>query len=434
MSKKKETQRFKEGMEAGARPFEEKFEQQAAQLENLERDMRDGISSLGNIQDELIDISEEHEDRIESIDKKVQLGLDERDGLGVLSESEKEILGGMILKLSQDYSFNIDQKEFVSNVLRSLGLSHPQIVEINIIENVESIKIQKIIFRVLSELLFLEKNSFENAIELSEWFALNRKSKDSIFNEISMMSNAIGHSGIIKKYCVTETEMKKRKKYPKLEVNTKISKFDPMTISFVTNLNMSNDFDVETETYKTESACRNAIGDVIYKYYKEQQRYISFDGDKFVGKEIINHYYNELKFIVDRIVDFVKVQNIKIDVKFLEDLMSTLEEEILAEIKKELSSGNIVYSVTDWSDYVDMIQVEIVDDFVETIFGGFKEVKRYQESLDSQINIVTVADKMGEEVCRIVDVLQGLTYAFISKYVYRIDDLIQQINIKTGNE
>ena len=178
MSKKKETQRFKEGMEAGARPFEEKFEQQAEQLKNLGRDMRDGISSLGYIQDELIDISEDHEDRIDSIDKKVQFGLDEREGLGVLSENEKEILGGLILKLSQEYSFNADQKEFVSNVLRNLGLSHPQIVELDIIENVERIKIQKIIFRVLSELLFLEKDSFENAIELSEWFALNKKIKE----------------------------------------------------------------------------------------------------------------------------------------------------------------------------------------------------------------------------------------------------------------
>lgn len=392
MSKKKETQRFKEGMEAGARPFEEKFEQQAEQLKNLGRDMRDGISSLGYIQDELIDISEDHEDRIDSIDKKVQFGLDEREGLGVLSENEKEILGGLILKLSQEYSFNADQKEFVSNVLRNLGLSHPQIVELDIIENVESIKIQKIIFRVLSELLFLEKDSFENAIELSEWFALNKKNKGNIFNEITMMSKAMGHLGIIRKYCVTETEIKRRKKYPKLEVNTEISEFDPLRISFVLCLDMGNDFDVETETYKTESECRNAIGNVIYKYYREQQQFIAFDGDKFVGKEIADHYYKELRTIVDKIVDYVKVHNVKIDVRFLEDLMSTLKEEILTEIRKEMSSGNIVYSVTDWNDYTDMVVVEMVDDFVETFFGGFKEVKRYQVSLDSKINIATVAE------------------------------------------
>lgn len=423
---------FKEGMEAGARPFEEKFEQQAVQLENLGKDMRDGINSLGNIQDELIDISEEQEEKIESIDKKVQLGLDEREELNMLSEREKEILGGMILKLSQERNFNDSQKEFVSNVLRSLGLSNPQIIELDVIENIENIKVQKVIFRVLSELLFLGENSFESAKKLSEWFAINKRSRETIFDEIMRMSNAVGSLGLIKKYCVTAGEVKKRKKYPKLEINMKINEYKNYEVLFEAEVNMDDYWDMET--YRTERECRNAIESLVHKYYNEQQRYVSPDGDRFVGKGIIKHYYGELEYIVNKIVDFVKVHNIKVDVRFLEDLMSTLEEELLNEMKEELYSGKVGYSVTHWNDYSDMILIEAVDDFVETIFGGFKEVKRYQESINGEINVYNVVEKMGEEINRIAEMLQWTVYSFVVAKCPRIEEFVRQINIKTGNE
>lgn len=358
---------------------------------------------------------------------------DKNEDLENLSENERNILGRMILRISQDYLFNEVQNEMASKVFCALSLSELRPAELDIIENVDNVTSQKIIFRVLSELLFLNNKSLEEALELSEWFSLNKKSVEKILREVVSAYSMIGAKGIIEKYCEPVPIKYKQKKYPKLEINTNISEYYVDSIMFAGELDMADDYDVEFDTFETEAECKRAIGEIIHKYYTQQQRYVSLKGDRFLGKEIAKYYFTEVESIVDKIIDFINVHNIEVNTDSIQKLTGQIEEDILQEIENEMNLNSLLYSVTDWKDYADNIIVDEVDDILMNRFEEIVDVIRYQES-NSGTDLLEIAQNMESEINRIFELLKKMTHEFvIGKYINRINYFVQQINVKTGN-
>lgn len=351
----------------------------------------------------------------------MSMNNDEQETLCNLSENEREILGRMVLRLSKDYSFNEVQKEMVSKVLSSFHLSDIRAGELGIIESIDNITAQKTIFRVLSELLFLNNRSLEEALELSELFSINKKNIETILKDIVCMYSKLGDRGIIERYCQPIPIKGKQNNCPKLEVDSSIYEYYVDSIMFAGELDMGDDFDAEFDTYETEAEYKRTMGEIIHKYYKQQQRYVSPQGDRFVGKELSRYYYMEVKAILDKIIDFVNVHNIEVDIAFLKKLIDEMEDDILQEIKREMKSSDLLYSVTDWKDYVDMLAVDEVDDILIKRFGEIVDVIRYQES-NTGTDLFEIVQNMEAEINRIFDWLKKVTHDFvIEKYMNRIN-------------
>lgn len=342
-----------------------------------------------------------------------------------LSEKERKILGRMILGVLRDYSSNEVQNEMVSKVFTALNLSELQPAELNIIENVDNIMSQKVIFRVLSELLFLNNKSLEKALELSEWFSLNKKSVERILKDIVSICSMAGVQGIMEKYSKPIPIKDRQIKHPKLEINTCVSEYYVDSVMFAGELDMSDDFDAEFDTYETEAKCKKAIEKIIHKYYEQQQRYVSPKGDRFLGREIAKYYLTEIESIVDRIIDFVNVHSIEVSMDSIRNLTGQVEKDVLREIKNEMTSSDLLYSVTDWKDYADTIIVDEVDDILIGRLEEIIEVTRYEKS-NSGADLLEIVQNMEDEINRIFALLKKMAHEFvIEKYMNRINYFVQ---------
>ena len=87
MSKKKEMEAFKEGMVAGAQPFEEKFNQHAKFLNNIQRSIKHKSDCIQNDVDSLIDIAQEHDDRLNQIQYPELYDISKLEDIKIINQS-----------------------------------------------------------------------------------------------------------------------------------------------------------------------------------------------------------------------------------------------------------------------------------------------------------------------------------------------------------
>ena len=107
MSKKKEMEAFKEGMVAGAQPFEEKFNQHAKFLNNIQRSIKHKSDCIQNDVDSLIDIAQEHDDRLN------QIQYPELYDISKLEEEEKDVIFSFLIEIVEEYGMNDYQKQMI---------------------------------------------------------------------------------------------------------------------------------------------------------------------------------------------------------------------------------------------------------------------------------------------------------------------------------
>ena len=96
------------------------------------------------------------------------------------------------------------QRQYLLNIQRYLNIRTPQIqIEVSSIENIENLKTQKMLYRIVTEYLFLAQENFEYAENFKyifDYFSINKQSKNSIRGNIENIYKAVGADGLIEFY------------------------------------------------------------------------------------------------------------------------------------------------------------------------------------------------------------------------------------------
>lgn len=190
---------FQKGMIAGARPFEDKFQQLSQDTRRIGDGIHQKLEGLSDIMDVALDeISDMQKQQLYQLTTPFDLKED-------LDESEKELLAAALLRLSEITENNAQQKQFIRSVYQYIGIVSPQAGwDLERIERIEDLAVQKAILQVLMEYLFLETEDFSylEALQESvfEYFSVNKKGIKEIQEYIQTIYQAVGSEGIAEKY------------------------------------------------------------------------------------------------------------------------------------------------------------------------------------------------------------------------------------------
>jgi hypothetical protein len=190
---------FKRGMEAGAKPFEDKFKQVSEAVERVGTEIKNKIGDIKETVDIVID-------DLSSIQKKELYDLSTQFDIKELEQPDKELLiAGLYTLSAMSDNLTDCQKAFIRSVQKYTGVKNPQTsVDLSVaIENIESVTVQKAVMQAFMEFLFLENedNSFlEDYAELFEFFSVTKKGREVILDSIKKVYHATGALGISEKY------------------------------------------------------------------------------------------------------------------------------------------------------------------------------------------------------------------------------------------
>lgn len=196
MGRKQDT--FMKGMEAGARPFEEKFTKLSETTHQMGKEINSKLDGISGVIDILADdMSDMQKKELYHLNTPYDLKED-------LDDDEKEIIVCSLLYLSKYAQNNEYQMKFLRSVINYTDMRTPS-GDFNIacVENIESIKVQKIIMQTLMEYLYLETEDFSFLERLENafgYFSVNRKGIQEIEANIETIYRATGKEGLAEKY------------------------------------------------------------------------------------------------------------------------------------------------------------------------------------------------------------------------------------------
>ena len=187
--------KYKEGMKAGAAPFEKILEDQSKQT----KESMDAINANVDSIHELVDVVF---DDLVAQEKKRVYNLDTDYDILTLDQDEREFAIAMLYTLSQLMDETTEkQKHYLLNIQRYLNIRNPQVqIEVSSIENIENLKTQRMLYRIVTEYLFLAQENFEyveNFDYIFDYFSINKQSKNSIRGNIENIYKAVGADGLI---------------------------------------------------------------------------------------------------------------------------------------------------------------------------------------------------------------------------------------------
>jgi hypothetical protein len=187
---------FTKGMAAGAKPFEEKFEQHADAIKCVADKLEDGMDRVIGVMNAVID-------DMSGLEKKRLYDLNTQYDIKGLEDYEKELLLAALFTLAKGEA-NEKQQAFIRSVKKYLDIKNPQTeVDLSGIENIENLNSQKAMFQTFAEYLFLahEDDSFwEEYADLFDLFSVKKRDRDAIYGNILQIYNAMGAEGICEKY------------------------------------------------------------------------------------------------------------------------------------------------------------------------------------------------------------------------------------------
>ena len=185
---------YKEGMVAGAKPFEEKFREiQNANIAALQQLCCENSNSIG----ELIDVAEEHDNL---------LNYDWKKNYELSSFAEKAIFLGFLkfcIRVIEGKNLPVDgQKAFFNNLCKTLQIDPFQIKEIEItkLKNNEDVSFQNLLYMSICNYfyIFAENFKFEKKYndEIFQYFRVSPNDKKEIHDLIEWTNNHLSLENI----------------------------------------------------------------------------------------------------------------------------------------------------------------------------------------------------------------------------------------------
>ena len=189
---------FEAGMEAGAKPFEEKFKKQADAIEKVGARIDSRLDEISSVMDVMIDdLSAQERKRVYDLNTVVDISD--------LDKTEKEYLCAIVYAIAAlNSALSKEQKEYLRALKAYLMISNVQgDVNLASIENIDNITTQKAILQTIMEFLFLEYGNhdyMDDYEDVFDYFSVNRKGIREIQDGIDSMYDAVGMEGIASHY------------------------------------------------------------------------------------------------------------------------------------------------------------------------------------------------------------------------------------------
>ena len=193
-------QSFKEGMEAGARPCEEKFNKQANDIESI------GKQFKTSIEEAVLPTMNQILDFMDTKEKEELLGLLSLNNINSLEDDYKITLINILYQLFRDeLAPSLHQKSYIKTIQCYLNiplLNVQDFYDTSKIENIDSIHVQKSILKATMELLFLKDLNF-NFLEIHKDLFIHFNVKEAEYHIIQNRINylyKIGPEVIVAQY------------------------------------------------------------------------------------------------------------------------------------------------------------------------------------------------------------------------------------------
>lgn len=361
MSKKN----FQSGIEAGAKPFEEKFKLQAESIEKNTKKISRKLDEFGNILDDVID-------GLTSYEKKELYDLNTPQDILDLDETEKEFILSALYQLADDLEKpSLSQQGYIRSLKAYLKIVSSQTkVDLSCVENFENINAQKAILQVVMEFLFLgedQHNYTKQHEEFLECFNVNIKSRTLIKSYIDNIYKATGAQGLADRYG-----------YVPLYNSTKSDLFDKEQIKKIQEIVLSWEegwtgfIDVNLtpgisqmclgSTFTSMSKCKKTASDLLKQAYNDASSYVSKYGNKSLCKQITNEVYDELEDDFNKILysfrSLSQLDDQSDEVSKIEQILNIEEfrTRVSNELENELTINSSYYGLFKFSHYEDKIE------------------------------------------------------------------------------
>ena len=419
-----------QAMEAGAKPFEEIFKQQGRELQDVRLEIRQGFRDVENVQDELIDIVEEHDVRLNAMNQVHAAVFEDKEKMLKLNKESKSFLVQFLNTLVEKKGCE-SQEVFVSNIKNYLETDDTTQVPVDALEDIADIVTQRLVLRVFLEYVYLEiKNlddlgRYEGILEL---FSVSQNNVLSIKNSIIEIVQVIGEQGLINKYSVSSsfTLQKEKKTYPKLEINFELSGYyEYFNVDVdVDEMNIGYDVDKGRALFRSELKCKEKTREIINKYYRQAKANFDYYSSSFIGNRLAKEFGHEIKETVYAIKNYIDVNKMRIHTDNLDELIRNVDEEICKLTQDLLRDESYLYSLSSLSEYVDKVDIEEETDYVFGLFGSMKEVECYISSpYDGIEAIIEDTNKLLEDVIGRIRAEVGYRYMTRIKDFY--DNMIK---------
>ncbi|NBK99747.1 MAG: hypothetical protein EOM50_17400 [Erysipelotrichia bacterium] len=191
-------QEFKRGMDAGARPFEDKMTQLGEQVDDVKKELSNQINNFSDIQNAILT-------ELSSKEKKELFDLDTEKSTDLLDRDDKEFALSILYSIADLIEETSDlQKQYIIRLQRYFEITEPNLnVGLSKIENLDDLATQKVLYQLVNEFVFLYNGEFyENELDedLYDYFSLNKKTKNAIREGIERLVKIMGYYGLIEKY------------------------------------------------------------------------------------------------------------------------------------------------------------------------------------------------------------------------------------------
>lgn len=418
---------YQKGMKDASKIYESKFEEIIKENNSAVDGIQKDIGSILDTQDDIMDAVEEHDEKIDMLTNFYNSIAEDKENLLKMGTDNHKSLLGLMKKLSNDIGFNQDQTKFYNVIQNYLEIEEVEEVSFEILEQVEELKVQRSMFRIICEVMFLgeENNTFvndEKCAEYLSYFYINNKNKQVVFNETEQLYTVLGKEALINKYSISSGGRyeKKQKVYPKLEIDTAFR----VAIDYPYIEMEDSDTFLFDDDYvcRSESKCQSRVNQIVKKYYNRANGYLDCNSDNFIGNRIAKGYAKQIREIVTQINNYISVNKIRIQIEELQRINSNCERDIFKICCDEMNNNSWAYKLLDVSNYIDMVEIEEDEDFVETLFGGFKEVRSYDADCGDAVG--KIDEDLNELLERFEDAIESTVKI---EYLRRIDNVCKEI-------
>lgn len=193
---------FEAGMEAGAKPFEEKFQKQADAIEKVGSRIDKRLDDISGIMDVVLD-------DLSAQERRNVYGLNTIVDISELDDTEKEFLYNAVYAIAkQNTNLTQEQKDYLRSLKTYLKIINVQNeIDLACIENIDNITTQKAIMQTIMEFLFLEyenHNYMDDYEDIFDYFSVNRKGIKEIQAGIDAIYETVGLEGLAEHYGSTK--------------------------------------------------------------------------------------------------------------------------------------------------------------------------------------------------------------------------------------
>lgn len=178
---------FNEGMKSGIKLSEEIVKRDTRAVNKI-------YEMLEKMPEDMRELKESFEEVIKSLEKtdiEKLFGIVRTSSPNDLEEEEKIILLQILVDISRKYGSNSDQKKFLKNLIHYFGINFEDSLKENdlknAIDNIDSKKAEKMMYKIIKEYLYLENNTNNYGNKYDEYLSLflyEKADKKNIENEV----------------------------------------------------------------------------------------------------------------------------------------------------------------------------------------------------------------------------------------------------------